>query len=59
MEEMIREYRTTLLRLSHRKSELLQWMHRFDRRVQVLEEEMEEVEDILYQLKTNGVRTGG
>lgn len=59
MEEMIREYRTTLMRLSRRKSELLQWMHRFDRRVQVLEEEMEEVEDILYQLKTHGVRTGG
>ncbi len=58
MEEMIREYRTTLMRLSRRKSELLQWMHRFDRRVQVLEE-MEEVEDILYQLKTHGVRTGG
>ena len=58
MEEMIREYRTTLMRLSRRKSELLQWMNRFDRRVQVLEE-MEEVEDILYQLKTHGVRTGG
>ena len=58
MEEMIREYRTTLMRLSRRKSELLQWMHRFDRRVQVLEE-MDEVEDLLYQLKTHGVRTGG
>ena len=38
---------------------MLQWMHRFDRRIGVLEEEIEEVADVLYQLKAHGRRAGG
>ncbi len=59
MEDIVREYQSTLNRLIRRKAELLLRMHRFDRRVQVLEEEIEEVADILYQLKTHSCRTGG
>lgn len=55
---MVREYRTALMQLVRRKQELLQWMHRFDRRIGVLEEEIEEVADVLYQLKAHG-RPGG
>ncbi len=56
---MVREYRTALMQLVRRKQELLQWMHRFDRRIGVLEEEIEEVADVLYQLKAHGRRVGG
>ncbi len=59
MDEMVREYRTALMQLVRRKQELLQWMHRFDRRIGVLEEEIEEVADVLYQLKAHGRRAGG
>lgn len=59
MDEMIRDYRTALMRLIRRKEELLQWMHRFDRRIGVLEEEIEEVADVLYQLKAHRHRAGG
>ena len=48
LDEMVREYRTALMQLVRRKQELLQWMHRFDRRIGVLEEEIEEVADVLY-----------
>ena len=56
LDERVRESRTALMQLVRRKQELLQWMHRFDRRIGVLEEEIEEVADVLYQLKAHGRR---
>ena len=53
---MVREYRTALMQLVRRKQELLQWMHRFDRRIGVLEEEIDGPSD---ELKAAGRRAGG